>query len=95
MRVPKLTILRAGLPKKTQTYYFFVIDQSRVKEFRQQLAHLIPLITTTAQVFDHQKMIDHEKSDARKRGVPPPLLKISGVNIAFSHTGLKKVKQVI
>ena len=93
--MPKLTILRAGLPSKTQTYYFFVIDQSRVKQFRQQLAHLIPLITTTAQVFDNRKTIDNEKSDARKRGVPPPLLKISGVNIVFSHTGLRKVSQAI
>ena len=92
---PKLTILRAGLPSKTQTYYFFVIDQSRIKQFRQQLAHVIPLITTTAQVFDHRKTIHHEKSDAQKRGVPPPLLKISGFNIVFSHKGLKKVSQAV
>ena len=68
-----------------------MIDQSRVKQFRQQLAHVIPLITTTAQVFDHRKIIHYEKSEARKRGVPPPLLKLSGVNIVFSHKGLKKV----
>lgn len=68
-----------------------MIDQSRVQEFRKQLAHLIPLITTTSQVLGNRKTITQEKTDAAKRGVPPPLLKISGVNIVFSHTGLKKV----
>lgn len=86
-----LTILRAGLPSKTQTYYFFLIDQARVKEFRKQLAHLVPLITTTAQAFHFRKTISQEKSDAAKRGVPGPLLKLGGVNIAFSHKGLQKV----
>lgn len=88
-----LTILRAGLPSKTQTYYFFSIDQARVKEFRKQLAHLIPLITTTAQAFGFRKTISEEKSASAKRGVPGPLLKISGVNIAFSHKGLQKVSR--
>lgn len=88
-----LTTLRAGLPSKTQTYYFFLIDQARVKEFRKQLAHLIPLITTTAQTFGSRKTISQEKSDAAKRGVPGPLLKLSGVNIAFSHKGLQKVSR--
>ncbi len=89
----KLTIVRAGLPSKTQTYFFFIIDHSRVKEFRKQLTHLIPLITTTAQVFSHRKTISQEKAEAAKRGVPPPLLKISGVNIVFSHKGLAKVSR--
>lgn len=87
----ELTLDRAGLPKKTQTYFFFLIDESRVKEFRQQLAHLVPLITTTAQVFGHHETIQNNKADAVKRGVPPPLLKLSGVNIVFSHKGLAKV----
>ena len=70
-----------------------MIDQSRVQQFRRQLAHLVPLITTTAQVLGHKKTIYHEKTEALNRGVNPPLLKISGVNIVFSHTGLKKVSQ--
>ena len=88
-----LTMLRAGLPSKTQTYFFFLIDQARVEEFRKQLAHLIPLITTTAQAFDSRKTISDEKSNAAKRGVPCPLVKLSGVNIVFSHTGLQKVSR--
>ncbi|CAD6591576.1 MAG: hypothetical protein ASARMPREDX12_006552 [Alectoria sarmentosa] len=81
----------AGLPKKTQTYFFFLIDESRIQEFRTQLAKLIPLITTTAQVFTHQEAISKNKTDAAKRGVPPSLLKISGVNIVFSQKGLTKM----
>lgn len=86
-------ILRAGLPSKTQTYYFFLIDPARVKEFRKQLADLIPLITTTAQTFGFRKTISQEKSIAANCGVPGSLLKLSGVNIAFSHKGLQKVSR--
>lgn len=81
----------AGLPKKTQTYFFFLIDQSRTQEFRKQLAHLVPLITTTAQVFKHHDAISQDKADAARRGLPRPLLKISGVNIVFSQKGLVKI----
>lgn len=84
---------RAGLPKKTQTYFFFLIDESRVQAFRRQLALLIPLITTTAQVFSHHEKISQNKKDAVGRGVSPSLLKISGVNIVFSQKGLVKVGQ--
>lgn len=82
---------RAGLPKKTQTYFFFVVDESRIQEFRTRLADLIPLITTTAQVLGRQKTISQNKTDAARRGVSPSLLKISGVNIVFSQKGLAKV----
>lgn len=81
----------AGLPKKTQTYFFFLIDESRVQAFRRQLALLIPLITTTAQVFSHHEKISQNKKDAVGRGVSPSLLKISGVNIVFSQKGLVKM----
>ncbi|KAM0797506.1 peroxidase TAP [Usnea florida] len=81
----------AGLPKKTQTYFFFLIDDSRVHEFRTQLSHLIPLITTTAEVLGHQKTISQCKGVAAQHGVPAPLLKISGVNLVFSHKGLSKM----
>ncbi|KIL56434.1 hypothetical protein M378DRAFT_133842 [Amanita muscaria Koide BX008] len=73
-----------GLPKKTQTNVFFQIVN--VPEFRKQLQHLIPLITTTEQVLKHRKDIDEHK-----RYGHPGLLKIFGVNIAFSHFGFKKL----
>ena len=90
-RQSRLTIHRAGLPKKTQTYLFFVINQFRVEKFRHQLAKLIPLITTTAQVFEDQELIAHTKKIAAHRGQAPPLLRLSGVNISFSHRGLQQV----
>ncbi|MCJ1403005.1 hypothetical protein MMC11_006227 [Xylographa trunciseda] len=83
-----LTFDRAGLPKKSQTYYFFTIDEHRVQGFRTQLAHLIPLITTTAQVVGDQANIAAAKETAAEEKVAPPLLKLSGVNIAFTQEGL-------
>lgn len=77
-----------GLPKKTQTYFFFQIDNLRVHDFRKQLVKLIPLITTTAQaIVDQEKIAQHKKSTAQGKGAPP-LLKLSGVNLVFSHKGL-------
>ena len=90
----ELNLDRAGLPKKTQTYLFFLIDESRVQEFRTQLAHLIPLITTTAEVLGHHKTISQFKGVAAQHGVPVPLLKMSGVNVVFSHKGLSKVSHI-
>lgn len=79
----------AGLPKRTQTYYFFQIDDARVQQFREQLAKLIPLITTTTQaVADRQKIADNKKN--AKDG-KPALLTMSGVNLAFTQKGLVKL----
>ena len=73
-------ILLGGLPKKTQTFLFFLIDKNHVHDFRTQLSHLVPLITTTAQTIK-----DREKINQNKGG---PLLKLSGVNVAFTHKAL-------
>ncbi|KAH9941342.1 peroxidase TAP [Amylocystis lapponica] len=80
----------AGLPKRTQTYVFFQIDDN-VTAFRTQLSQLVPLITTTAQVVRDQQKIAQNKKAAAEKGVEPGLIKLSGVNIAFSHTGLVKL----
>ncbi|KAL9118951.1 MAG: hypothetical protein Q9187_004496, partial [Circinaria calcarea] len=78
-----------GLPKRTQTYYFFQIDDARVQQFREQLAKLVPLITTTGQAMsDRQKIADNKKN---ARDGKPPLLTMSGVNLAFTHKGLVKL----
>ncbi|KAG6868854.1 hypothetical protein C0993_008983 [Termitomyces sp. T159_Od127] len=74
-----------GIPKKTQTYFFFAITD--VKLFRSQLAHLVPLIKTTSQALDDRKKIDDHKKKGNKT-----LIKMVGVNIAFSHKGFKKLE---
>lgn len=73
-------ILLGGLPKKTQTFLFFQIDQNRVQDFRTQLYQLVPLITTTAQTVKDRAKIAQNKGK--------PLLKLSGVNVAFTHKAL-------
>ncbi|EJF56508.1 Dyp-type peroxidase [Dichomitus squalens LYAD-421 SS1] len=79
-----------GLPKKVQHYLFFQIDND-VTSFRKRLGLLIPLITTTAQVQDDRAKIAANKEAAAKEGKAPELLKLSGVNIAFSQFGLTKL----
>jgi hypothetical protein len=105
----RLILPRAGLPKKTQTFLFFQIDNARVYEFRMQLAELVPLITTTVQVMnDQKKIVHHKKSVASQRAtqeyletsdgqehLTPELLKLSGLNLAFSEKGLEKVGRVV
>ncbi|KAI0364308.1 Dyp-type peroxidase [Pilatotrama ljubarskyi] len=78
-----------GLPKKSQQYIIFRIDEN-VTAFRQNLAKLIPLITTTTQVMQDWAKIAANKKAAEEQGKTPELLKLSGVNIAFSHAGLLK-----
>ncbi|KAG6841173.1 hypothetical protein C0991_001098 [Blastosporella zonata] len=70
----------SGLPKKTQTYFFFQI--TNVKVFRSQLSHFVPLVKTTAQVLKDRKDIEDHKRNGDKT-----LIKMVGVNIAFSHKG--------
>ena len=82
------TAYRAGLPKKTQTYFFFQIVAVKVDDFRAQLTHLLPLITTTAQVIDDQNKI----ANAKKQG--SGLVKLSGVNIVFSRKGFTVVSEL-
>ena len=78
-----------GLPKKTETFYFFQIEPAHVRDFRTQLTQLLPLITTTAEVLNEQiPKITQSKKDAAKQGIAPPILEMSGVNIAFTHKGL-------
>ncbi|KAG6902138.1 hypothetical protein C0995_003895 [Termitomyces sp. Mi166 len=74
----------SGLPKKTQTYFFFQITD--VKLFRSQLSHLVPLIKTTSQVLKDRKAIQDHKKKGNKT-----LLTMVGVNIAFSHKGFAAI----
>lgn len=90
---PRLMLLhRSGLPKKTETSFFFRIDDSRVEEFREQLAELVPMVTTVAQVAnDKKKIVQHRRQIAMVKTDTPELLGVSGVNLAFTKKGLEKV----
>ena len=77
-----------GLPKKTETFYFFNIDPHHVHDFRTKLTQLIPHIKSSAQVVDDRKKLAQNKKDAADKKHPPPIIKLSGLNIAFTHKGL-------
>ncbi|KAM5542891.1 hypothetical protein V8D89_003275 [Ganoderma adspersum] len=79
-----------GLPKKVQHYLFFQIGDD-VTAFRKRLRLLIPLITTTTQVQDDRTKIAANKKKAAEQHKAPELLRLSGVNIAFSQFGLNKL----
>ncbi|KAF9466754.1 hypothetical protein BDZ94DRAFT_1280704 [Collybia nuda] len=74
----------SGLPKKTQTYFFFQITD--VKLFRSQLTQFVPLVKTTAQVLKDRKTIEDHKKKGDKTLIP-----MSSVNIAFSHKGFAQM----
>ena len=87
-----LTVGSPGLPKKTQTYFFFQIDHVRVKEFRSELTNLIPLISSSASVHDdHVKIAQHKTDIANGKIRQGQLLQMSHVNICFSKKGLDVV----
>ncbi|KIM71740.1 hypothetical protein PILCRDRAFT_16772 [Piloderma croceum F 1598] len=67
-----------GLPKKHQSFLFFVILDAT--QFQHRLKDIIPLITTTKQALRDIQAIKEHKAKG--------LLKLVGTNIAFSHTGL-------
>ena len=78
---------RSGMPKKTELYIFFdIVD---VKKFRHRLLSFIPKIKTVAGVLN-----DRKKIDEHKKNKVPGWLKLSGVNISFSHKGFVKVSQI-
>lgn len=86
--VPHLIIGSVGLPKKFEAYWFLQINDDHVNDFRTQLNELVPLVTSTADGFRDLAKIAHHKRDSSGRHT---LLKLSGVNIAFSQKGLAKV----
>ena len=79
------TSSRSGLPKKTQTYFFFAI--TNVAKFRHHLHKLVPYIKTVAGVLKDRDTIDHHKKNKH-----PGLVPMTGVNISFSHKGFVKVR---
>lgn len=86
---------RVGLAKKSELFFFFQIDAARVHDFRSQLLQLIPLVTTTAQAQNDRQSISQNKRSTTENAQPPPLLKMSSVNISFSQKGLTLVSCTI
>lgn len=80
---------RSGLPKKTETLYFFEIKDAT--KFRKDLTKFIPHIKTTTQVIADRRAIDDYKRTHGGHQHQPQLITMVGVNIAFSHFGFKKV----
>ncbi|KAI8946060.1 Dyp-type peroxidase [Xylaria longipes] len=72
-----------GLAKKNQTFFFFSIKANQASRFRDDLARLIPSITTTTQARAFHDAIKKAKNENSRE-----LIKNHGVNIAFSHKGL-------
>ncbi|THV05908.1 peroxidase TAP [Dendrothele bispora CBS 962.96] len=73
-----------GIPKKTQTYFFFAIQDTTL--FRTALLALIPFIKTAAQAQADQKSI----ADHKLKGLTT-LIPMTGTQIAFSNAGLTKL----
>ena len=78
-------ISRVGLPKKTQTYFFFQIIPGKESTFSSQLNQLIPLITNASEAQRQLDMIAGAKHHGKG------LLKLSGINIGFSRKGFTAV----
>ncbi|KAK0199294.1 peroxidase TAP [Desarmillaria ectypa] len=77
-----------GLPKKTETCFFFQITNPN--SFKAHLKLFIPLIKTTAQVVADRKAINDQKKKT-PHGQKPSLIPMVGVNIAFSRFGIDKL----
>ncbi|KAF6747547.1 peroxidase TAP [Ephemerocybe angulata] len=79
----------SGLPKKTETFYFFEITD--VTGFRTNLRDFVPVVKTVAQTLKDREAIDKHKKESGHGGHKPPTIPLVGVNIAFSHLGFAKL----
>ncbi|CAA7264490.1 unnamed protein product [Cyclocybe aegerita] len=78
----------SGLPKKTETWYFFQI--SNPTKFRKDFRNFIPLVKSADGVLEDRKAIDKHKRQ-QGGGWKPHLIPIAGVNVSFSHFGFQKL----
>ncbi|KAF9530789.1 DyP-type peroxidase [Crepidotus variabilis] len=81
----------SGLPKKTETFYFFQIIHP--VHFKRDLRQLIPLIKTVADVGKDRKKIQDYKDRVKHHPEEnlPPLIHLAGVNIALSHLAFEEI----
>jgi hypothetical protein len=66
---------------------FFFFEILNVAAFRHQLVRFVPLVTSVADAQKERKTIEDHKRQKK-----PGLVKLSGVNIAFSHKGFVRVR---
>ncbi|KAF9002157.1 peroxidase TAP [Cyathus striatus] len=79
----------SGLPKKTETWYFFqIVDPT---DFRRRFRNFIPYVKSVAQVLKDRDDIEKHKRKHDQSGTKPHLIPLVGVNVAFSHFGLDKI----
>ncbi|KAF8654275.1 hypothetical protein AX16_003570 [Volvariella volvacea WC 439] len=76
----------SGLPKKTETYYFFEITDPAT--FKTHMKRFIREIKTVKGVLKDREAIERHRKEHSKDGRKPPLIPLVGVNISFSHFGL-------
>ena len=83
---------RPGLPKRFQSFLFFQIQKPAQFKARLKQFACDSRITTAAQACEMKDMIAAEQKLHKTSGRKAPLLPLPGVNIAFSSTGLHKVR---
>jgi hypothetical protein len=69
-----------------QLFFFFEILDAAT--FRQRLVKFVPYITSVTEAQQERKTVEDHKKQKK-----PGLVKLSGVNIAFSHKGFEKVRR--
>ncbi|KAJ2930780.1 dyp-type peroxidase, partial [Candolleomyces eurysporus] len=79
----------SGMPKKTETFYFFQITDAPT--FRQHFRNFVPLVKTVAQALKDRDDIDKHKKKDEGHGNKPHVIPIVGVNVSFSHFGFQKL----
>ncbi|PVH81248.1 peroxidase TAP [Cadophora sp. DSE1049] len=79
----------SGLPKKGEIFFFFQINKDLVQDFCTGVGELAHHVTSVTQCENDRQRIIKEKEKAALHDATPKLLELSGINIAFSHKGLK------
>ncbi|KAH7348734.1 peroxidase TAP [Rhexocercosporidium sp. MPI-PUGE-AT-0058] len=79
----------SGLPKKGEIFFFFQINKDLVKDFCTGIGDLAHHVTSVTQCEVDRQNIVKEKELAALQDRAPKLLELSGINIAFSHKGLR------
>ncbi|KAK0125976.1 hypothetical protein ONS95_007599 [Cadophora gregata] len=79
----------SGLPKKGEIFFFFQINKDLLQDFCTGVGQLAHHVTSVTQCEDDRQKIVKEKERAALHDTTPKLLELSGINIAFSHKGLK------
>ncbi|EDP48527.1 Dyp-type peroxidase family protein [Aspergillus fumigatus A1163] len=82
-----------GVPKLHEFFLFFNITSER--RFRRDLKRLIPLVTTANDAVKFNEQIRQNKTEVSSGEAKSEVIPLTGVNLAFSAKGLKKVRPAI